>query len=177
MKKTKTKERFENAVNAFFENEEQFENTQLAYMDNSALLPSEAEKSFTESIDSTINLLKQIFFFIPGAFLLYFMTLLIAFFPMPSSSFQILLGLLPYLTAAIFMTFAGVGSLKEIKNLIVPFTIISFAAIFATLVSLLPLTEEVKGNICFYYSAYLFPVALIIANLAKTWVKNEGNED
>ena len=71
------------------------------------------------------------------------------------------------------MTLAGIASVKEVKNLVVPFSIMSVAAIFATIVSLLPLPSEIKEHICFYYSAFLFPVALIIANLAKNWVNEK----
>ena len=72
MKKVKLETRLEKAVNAFFENDEQFENTQLVFDRNSALLPTKKVKSFAEKADTFINIFKQIFIFLPSAFFLYF---------------------------------------------------------------------------------------------------------
>jgi hypothetical protein len=173
MKKIKLENRIENAVNAFFEDENLHENTQLSYFADTALLANEQPKSFTQKADSVITTLKYIFFFLPGSFALYFFTLLVAYFPLGEASAGMLLAMALYLGAGSFMTLVGIGSVKEVKNLVVPFSIMFFATIFATIVSLLPLPTEIKEHICFYYSALLFPVALIIANLAKNWVNEK----
>ena len=177
MKKVKLETRLENAVNAFFKDEHQFKNTQLSYFAETELLANERTKTFTEKADSFISPLKYIFFFLPGSFALYFFTLLntyfFSYFGFDSVSIGIFLGMCLYMLAFGFMTLVGIGSIKEIKNLVVPFTIICFAAIFGIITLLLPIDEKTKENICFYYSAFLFPVALIIANLVKNWVNEK----
>ena len=176
MKKIKLETRLENAVNAFFENEEQFENSQLTFNHNSALFPNEKAKTLTEKAETFVNIAKQIFIFVPSAFFLYFMTLMFAYFPLYYLSFEMMIGMFIWLAAGSFMTLAGIGSVKELKNLIVPATIISFAAIFGAAVSFLPLPREIKESICFYYSIYLFPIALILAGLAKNWVSQKSED-
>ena len=174
MKKIKLETRLENAVTAFFENEEQFENSQLTFNHNSTLFPNEKVKTFTEKAETFVNIFKQIFIFLPSAFFLYFMTLMFAYFPLYYASFEMIIVMFIWLLVVSFMTIAGIGSVKELKNLIVPATIISFASIFATIVSFLPLPGEFKVSICFYYSVYLFPIALILAGLAKNWVNRKS---
>ena len=176
MKKVKLETRIENAVNAFFENEQQFENSQLVFDHNSKISPNEKAKSFSEKVEPFVNVFKQIFIFLPSAFFLYFISLMMAYFPLYYVSARMLIAMFIWLLVVSFMAIAGIGSVKELKNLIVPATIISFAAIFATIVSFLPLPRDVKENICFYYSIYLFPIALILAGLAKNWI-NIKSED
>lgn len=96
------------------------------------------------------------------------MTLTIIFFyPVTGLSFQ---GLFMFFSA-IFLTYAGTGSLKNTKNLAVPASIISVAAAVAIVSSLFPASAQ--ADLYFWYSIYLFPNALIAAKLIQAWLSGK----
>jgi hypothetical protein len=174
MKETKIKERFGNAIDAFFNDEKLSENASLSVACNRAsfnLGESEALLSISKHKLIT-KILRQIFLFLPGAFFLYMVPLSFVYF---SSLFNIglngYLGFMFWLLAGSFLTLVGIGSLKETKNLIVPVSIISFSLILGILFLLFP--EPLRGSISGFYSIYLFPAALMLAGLAKTWVNEK----
>lgn len=196
MKKVKIKERFEKAVEAFFENEEQFENSQIVLNNTgSALLADQPERETAEKADSIISFVKLVFLFVPGAFFLYRFLMIFVFYTMYQGiEFRSNLGLhdllffkffldnpvsgIFFVLAGIFMTFIGIGSLRETKNLVVPGVIISFSLLLGLLFSW-GLTEPLRGMVVMYYSVYLFPIILIVAGFIKRdWVnKNEESEN
>ncbi len=191
MKKVKIKERFENAVDAFFENGEPSENSQFVLNTNSsALLYNEPETANVEKTASIIDFVKLVFLFLPGAFFLYKLTLTFVYVTFQRIAIRSDLGGWDYhflmfflqdfflgvfsLLIGCFMTFIGVGSLRETKNLVVPGSIISFSLLLAGLFSFLP--TLLRGEVIMYYSIYLFPLALAVAGFVKYWV-NKNEED
>ena len=70
-----------------------------------------------------------------------------------------------------FLTHAGCGNIKKIKNLAVPATVIIMAAAVAVISSLFPGKEQ--SDIYFWYSIYLFPNVLIAAKLMQGWVSDK----
>jgi len=168
MKKIKIEERLENAVNAFFETGDDKGANALAFTGNSAVLRNEEQTTFTEKAGFWMNIARQMLLFLPGAFLLYFATLSsVFFFPQSGFTFQMLFW---FLTGG-FLCSVGLGSLRNTKNLLVPFLIIIFAAVLGILSSMFPRETQIALN--FEYSIYLFPVVLIISKLLHSWIDDK----
>ena len=164
MNNTKLHDRLENALNAFFENEPEPNRFELAYTGQSTALVSTGP-TFTEKADKWSGIARQLLMFGPGTFALYYMTLAMAFFlPTIGLSFQGLFMLL----SAVFLTYAGSGSLKKIKNLFVPASIVVMALAVVSF-SLLFFGRQDAG-VYFWYSIYLFPLVLIAAKLVQSWL-------
>ena len=161
MKKTKIDQRINNAFSAFFEHDQENSGeNNLAFAHDSALVMQEPAAQFDEKGDRVVKILKRTFLFLPGAFYLFFGTLM-------AFSFEFFrdkpLSLLAAFAIGSFMTVFGVGSLKNQKHLAIPVSIVAVAsaafAFFSTL-----------GNLrtVFEYGIYFFPLALIAALLAKS---------
>lgn len=162
MKKTKFKQRINNAVNAFFDNDqENFGENSLSFVNNSALLKQEATARFNKKGDRLVKILKRAFVFFPGAFYLFFGTFSILSFEFLQSPLTILAVFL----IGSFMTIFGIGNLKNPKHLAIPLSIVAVGitafALFSTI-----------GNLkyVFEYGIYFFPIALIVSFLAKSLV-------
>ena len=72
---------------------------------------------------------------------------------------------------AIFLTYAGSGSMKNIKNLAVPATVIALAVAIVSISKLFPGKEIADPY--FWYSIYLFPNVLIAAKLVQGLVADK----
>src|SRR5688572_21824930 len=166
MKKTKLKQRINNAVNAFFENDhEQFEENSLSFAADSALLKQEAAAPFFEKGDIFVKILKRTFLFLPGAFYLFFGTISVFLFEVWSNPPAVLAAFL----IGSFMTIFGIGNIKNPKHLFIPLSIVAVAIFAFSFFS-------VVGNIkyIFEYGIYFFPMALIASVLAKNWADKAG---
>jgi len=168
MNKTKLDDRIENAVNAFFETPTDPDRFALTYTGhNSALMADEI--SFTEKADKWLGILREVSMFGPGTFMLFYFTLAIAFFyPTLGFSYQ------GYVMCffAVFLTYAGCGSIAKIKNLLVPATVIMLGLAFAFFSPLL-LGREL-ADLYFWDSIYLFPFVLIVAKLVQSFLSNKN---
>lgn len=163
MANVRLEERFEKAVNAFFEAEH--EERYLAHISRDTDLQKD-EKTFTEKADLWITALRQILLFVPGAFLLYYATISVIFF-LPE--FGVTLTGLFLLFSGAFLTYASAGTLKNTKNLIVPASIAGVAVMLAIAASFFP--DPLQPDLYFWYSIYLFPVALIVSKLLQAWLQ------
>ncbi len=74
MRKIKLDTKSEKFADAFFDNENSDKNAALSFVNSAKILELEKENSFTSEHTSFINLLKQVFLFLPGTFLLFFMS-------------------------------------------------------------------------------------------------------
>jgi hypothetical protein len=74
MRKVKLDAKSEKSADAFFDNENLGGNEALSFVGSAKILELEKEKGFTDEHKSLINLLKQVFIFLPGTFLLFFMS-------------------------------------------------------------------------------------------------------
>ena len=167
MSKIKLDDRIENAVNAFFETEPDRSHFALTYTGQETALAAE-KIAFSERADKWIRVLRELFLFGPGTFFLFYATLaVIYFYPKLGFTFQSVLMIL----VPAFLTYAGLGNLKKIKNLAIPATVIAMAAGVAFLASLFPTNEQ--PNMYFWYSIYLFPNALIAGKLVQSWVSDK----
>lgn len=166
MNKITLDERLENAVDAFFETQPDRSNFALTYTGETALAPD--QMPFTEKADKWLGIAREILMFGPGAFSLFYLTLTIAFF-YPTLGFSFQGGLMYFF--AIFLTYAGSGSITKIKNLAIPATIIALAMALVFSSSLFGLND--LAVLYFWYSIYLFPIVLIAAKLVQGWVSDK----
>src|SRR5688500_14666334 len=166
MNRIKIDERIESGLNAFFETAPDWSHFELTYTGHESALVAD-KTTFSEKADKWSGMLREIFMFGPGTFSLFYLTLTIIFFyPSVGLGFQ---GLLMYFFA-VFLTYAGSGSIKNLKNLAVPGTVIVMALAVVFFSALFP------GNVLdlyFWDSIYLFPVVLIAAKLVQAWVAHK----
>ena len=164
MKKIKVDERIEKAINAFFETEPDRSHFELTYTGGKTALVAD-ERTFTEKADQWSGILRELFMFGPGTFVLFYMTLTSVFYyPSVGNS-------LPKYLMAIFVTYAGSGSIKEFKNLVVPGTVIALALAVAFFSSLV--LGRALADRYFWDSIYLLPVVLVVAKLVQGWVADK----
>lgn len=156
--------------------QEQFENSSsegefLTHRNNTDLLKAE-EISAESNGDNWIKIIKGLFLFLPGAFLLFMSSTFLfeAFFSMNWSFFQILSGV-PWLFLYAFMVLFGLGELKNPKHLSIPFSIVGISLIVFLISSLLG--DSSKSWFLSYYSMYLFPLVLIIPVLLKNMMNEK----
>lgn len=167
MSKTKIDERIGNALDAFFETEPDVNRFELAYSGQSAVAISD-EPTFTEKTDRWTGIARQVLLFGPGSFALFYLTLTVAFFyPSMGISPQ---GLIMFLSA-VFMSYAGSGSIKNVRNLTVPLSTIA-TALIVVFASLLIFGRQ-DASLYFWHSIYLFPLVLITGKLVHYWVNDK----
>ncbi|CAN5574035.1 hypothetical protein BH10ACI2_BH10ACI2_16190 [soil metagenome] len=167
MSKIKLDDRIENAMNAFFETEP--DRSQFAMIYTGTDTASVADvATLGEKADKWSWILREIFLFGPGTFLLFYMTLTVAFFyPTVGISFQ---GFMTFFFG-FFLTYAGSGSIRNIRHLAVPATVIAMA-VGVVVFSLLFVGKE-RSDLYFWYSIYLLPNVLIAAKLVQIWVSKK----
>ncbi len=159
MKKTKIKDRFENAVNAFFAEDERLDQNSLMSAADSRLFKQETALRMSEKGDILVKILKRTFLFLPGAFYLFFGTLSVFAFDV----IQIQpLAILPIFLIGGFMTIFGIGNIKNPKHLAIPLSISAIGIAAYAVFSILGGEKAV-----FHYGIYFFPLALIVPFLAK----------
>jgi hypothetical protein len=183
MKKNKLENRIENAVNAFFEDENKFENSQLTVIENSSVLANnlsvENEKLTTEKIDTVIDLLKKVFAFFPGTQVLYLFGAFAVYTKIVVPyEFQSVFNLwiLFWVFAGIFMTWAGLGDLKNKKHWLLPASSLVTGTVVGLFVSVLEmlfpnLYKVFWGDLPIFY--LFLPLAFIIPVLVKNWIDKE----
>lgn len=175
MKKTKIEQRVENAVNAFFD-DESFAENKLGFVNDSALLKQETHANFSEKADVCVKIIKQIFLFFPGTFVLFNLSLILAVFILspPLNTFVLYPGKLTIaLLVSAFMTMFGLGNVKNAKHLIIPASIVLFAFVSGSLIALFG-GGGMNFNFLDIYAMYLLPLALIVPILAKGWADRRG---
>lgn len=165
MKKTKFKQRINNAVSAFFaEAPETFGETSITLATDAALLKPETAAQINEKGDRLIKILKRAFLFLPGALYLFFGTLTIFSFDFLWSPVSALI----IFMIGSFLTIFGLGSLKNPKHLLIPVSIVLVAIttfwLFSTIGGL---------KFVFEYGIYLFPLALIVPVLVKNLIEDK----
>jgi hypothetical protein len=173
VKDVKLKERLENAVEAFFNNEILEKNYSLEYSHNAAMLQVEESESFVERKKTWLNILKQVFLFFPAAFILFVMffstTVLLVDAPV---GYQPYLGwqFYAWLCFGVFGTWFGLGDIKKTKHLVIPFSVILTSLILALITVISPVIVQwmfLEGNVFLF-----FPLVLITPILAKNLTDN-----
>jgi len=189
MRKTKVEDKFEKTFDSFFDQENPDENQALSFAGSTKLLTIEADEDFSGKHKFFLNVLKQIVLFLPGTFILYFVGFVgaiifadifiiqrpLATLP-PSAPFQIiLLGILGLLGT--FMTWLGLGDIKNRKHLAIPASIILTGAILGVILKALENVSDLAVKLLEefnHYFIYLLPLVLIVPVLTKSWVDKKA---
>lgn len=165
MKKTKLEERFEKAVNAFFENEISNEQNALAVIENHEIAQISPAENMAQKADKIFTLFKRIFAFLPGVLLLHMLMGGIFL-------FGINIGAFFWMLAGIFMVWAGLGDLKNKKHLWLPISSVLVGLVFSLPFYFLPPTSF--SNYVYFYIGIL-PLLFIAPILVKGWLENDAN--
>jgi hypothetical protein len=178
------------STDVFPDNENLNENAAMSSAHSSNILEIEKENSFTGEHKSFITLLKQLFLFLPGTFLLFFMSFGAAIIAMEIVVFRrpletlpddfpfqfVLMGLIVIL--GILMTWFGLGDIKNRKHFAIPASLMVAGTITGAIVkataSLSDLADKMLDD--FIYLIYLLPLALIIPILAKSIVDRKTGD-
>jgi hypothetical protein len=192
MTKIRLKERLENAVEAFFEYEKLDEHTDLELTNNSAMFRAQESVSFTEKNRTLLNILRQVFLFLPGTLILFLLvfaltvsavflflfgfglTTITGFNPIEAKfskgSLPIILSLIIFVSFP--MTWVGLGSLRKKEDICIPVSIMGTGIILGIISGLLSGGSYEMAELIFSesYPLYFFPIALIVPILAKSWV-------
>ncbi len=173
--------RIENARNAFFDEESFDTNNFLSFRTEDTYLQSEKFRDCTLKNGTWETILKQVFLFFPGTFILYFLgvfspIMLVEFFAIRHRriSFFEVIFLICILLAATLMTWLGLGDVRKPKHFIIPASIFSVGVLWIAIIGIL---SAVFGYFWKYNSdlfIYLFPLALIVPFLAKGWVDRDS---
>ena len=181
MRKVKPHTEFEKSADAFFADKNPDKNAVLSSISNTKLLELEKQKGFTNEHKAFVTLLKQVFIFLPGTFLLFYMSFGVAIIFMEIAvygrpvetlpddfSFQFaFMGLIILLGT--LMTWFGLGDLKNRKHFAIPTSLIASGAILGAIVKIAAKVSDLADKMLddFSYLIYLLPLALIIPFLAK----------
>ena len=178
MKKTKFKQRVKNARNAFFDDESFDTNNFLSFRTDDTFLQGEKSGDRASKNSRLETVLKQIFLFFPGTFVLYSLCMafpigLIGLAGMPRSGF-VLIALLFLIATS--MTWLGLGDVRKPKHFVIPASIISVGVFFGVIAGVLMSVSNQFHRLFFSdaYAFYIFPLALIVPFLAKGWVDKDS---
>ncbi len=191
MKEVKIKERFENAFEGFFDTEKSSPDTTLSAEAERYFQQKDSSKIFSEKSYAFVTILKQVFLFLPGAFLLFYISMGSTFafinYLEPSGDVEIgrsginvlalfLLCLVGSLTG--LMTWFGLGDIRNSRHLVIPGSIIASGITLGTIVGLTSGIFSLSAKIMFdfSYAIYLFPIALVVPFLAKGLVDRNGKD-
>ncbi len=198
MSKIKIKERLENAVEGFFDNEKLSENTGLEVVSNASMGRVDESVSLAEKNRTLPSFLKQVFLFFPGTvflFLLIFaLTSVTVFLFLFSSGLTNVTGFnpieakfpngsLPTILLLVVLSFAitwfGLGNLRKKEDICIPVSIVGTGMILGIISGLLSGVSYEMAELIFSesYPLYFFPIALIVPILAKGLVDNSAEKN
>ena len=189
MRKVKLDDKSGKSADAFFDDENPVENEALSCAGGAKLSEIESEGSAGES-KSFINVLKQIFLFLPGAFLLFFMSFAAAMIAVEIIVFSRPIASLPddyllqfaligfVIVLGTLMTWFGLGDIKNRKHFAIPASIIITGATTGAIVKAAAKISDFADRMLdnFDYLIFLFPLALIIPVLAKGIVDRKSED-
>ena len=190
MRKIKLDAKREKSAETFFDGEKSEANAALSRANGAKVLELEKEKSFPGEHKFFVNLLKQVFIFLPGTFLLFFMSYGAAIIFMEIAVYRRPIEMLPddfpfqfaliglIILLGTLMTWFGLGDIKNRKHFAIPASLIISGAIIGAVVKALSGISDIADKMLdnFSYLIYLLPLALIIPILAKSIVDRK-NED
>jgi hypothetical protein len=160
MKKTKLEERLQNAVNAFFADENLTEQNALTIIESQELAQISPADNLTQTADKYFTFFKRIFAFLPGVLFLHLL--------MPGIFvFGFNLWSLFFLVSGIFMVWAGLGDLKNKKHLLLPLSVMVVGLIFALPFYFLPPTSF---SYYVYFYIGILPLLFVAPILVKSWL-------
>lgn len=190
MRKVKLDIKSENSAAATFDRKNPDEKEALIFAGSAKMSEIKKDEGFADEHKPLVSILKQLFLFLPGTFLLFFMSFGSAIIAMEIVLFRRPLETLPddfpvqfALIASIIvlgtlMTWFGLGDIKNRKHFAIPASVMISGAIIGVVVkaaaSLSDLADRLLDN--FSYLIYLLPLALIIPILAKDIVDRKTED-
>ena len=190
MKQIKLDTKSEISSDVSFDGENPGENEALIFANSAKKLELEKEKRVAGKHSPFASILKQIFLFLPGTFLLFFMSFGAAIIAMEIVVFRRPLETLPddfpfqfaliglIIVLGTLMTWFGLGDIKNRKHFAIPASLIVSGAILGAIVkaaaSLSDLADRMLDD--FTYLIYLLPLSLIIPILAKSIVDRKTED-
>lgn len=179
MKEVKLKERFENAIESFFE-DERFEKESLSMKTSETDLPTEKKSFFSEKSKKVFNICRQLFLFLPANFLLFMISIVYTaiFILRPFGEAEGQKGFintLPYFLLFAALTTLGLGNWRNPKHYLIPISTILTGIIFGIVGSII-FGDSGFGVFFRNYIPYLLPIAFIVPVLVKSWVDKEENQ-
>jgi len=172
MKKTQIKQRIKNAIASFFGNQTETVEYQseIDFFHQNSL--QQTKPIFSEKFRSVFTLLKQIFIFFPATFFTFYMWMGMVIFGLPTVDTALFILLL--LVAPLLML-VGLGNIKNLKHLAIPASVIGLGSLIGIIVGNVPFLRRFIQN--FENAILLFPLALIVAVLSKSWVDSFDRKD
>ncbi len=190
MRKVKLNIESEKSANASFDSENPDENEALSFAGSAKMSEIKKDEGFADEHKPFVNILKQVFLFLPGTFLLFFMSygaaiifMEIVVYHRPVETLPndfplqfALIGLIVILGTS--MTWFGLGDIKNRKHFAIPVSLMITGAIIGAVVkataNIFDLADRMLDD--FSYLIYLLPLALIIPILAKTIVDRKTED-
>jgi hypothetical protein len=183
MRNTKIKERFENAVDAFFDNEKLSENSSLGFADKQNIWQKDSSVNFGEKTNTLVKILKQVFLFFPGTFLLFIISFAFTVIsinnPFNAALFEgSAFWMIFWFLTSIFMTWFGLGEIRKPKHFVIPASIITTGVIVGAVGGIISLIFHQFERLLFSdaYPLYFFPLALMLPFLAKGLIERESKD-
>lgn len=170
MKEVRLKDRIEKAVEAFFD-DERFDNDSSGLTNYETILPTEKRPLFSESTKTVFNVFRQLFLFLPGTLILYFLSIVLTGFIIlrPFTGRRGLFPALLIFLATALMTVFGLGDWRNPKHYFIPLSIISIGVVLGIIGSIL-FGDFGFGYFLRTYVPYFIPFAFIAPVLVKGWV-------
>ena len=189
MRKVKLDDKSGKSADAFFEDENSVKNEALSFAGGAKLSEIE-DKDSTGERKFSVNVLKQLFLFLPGAFLLFFMSFAAAMISVEIIVFRRAIETLPddyplqfaligfVILLGTLMTWFGLGDIKNRKHFVIPASILITGATTGAIVRAAAKISDFVDRMLddFDYLIFLFPLALIIPVLAKGIVDRKSED-
>ena len=180
----------EKSANAFVDGENPDENDALSFVNSTKMSEIEKDEDFAGEHKSFVTILRRLFLFLPGTFLLFFMSFGVGIVAMElivyrraleklpdDYPFQFaLMGLIVFLGT--LMTWFGLGDIKNRKHFAIPASLMVTGAIIGAAVKAASSISDVADRMLddFSYLIYLLPLALVIPVLAKSIVDRKTED-
>lgn len=190
MRKVKLDTKSDKCADTFRDKEVSAENETLNFAGGVKMSEIEADEVYAGKHKSFTSFLKQVFIFLPGTFILFFMSFGAAIIAMEIVVFRRPLEMLPddypfqfaliglIILLGTFMTWFGLGDIKNRKHLVIPASLIVTGAITGAVVKAAASISDLADRMLddFSYLIYLLPLALIIPILAKSIVDRKTED-
>jgi hypothetical protein len=187
MRKVKLDDQSGKSADAFSGDENPVENEAPNFANSIRLSEIESKKFAGESKSST-SVLKQIFLFLPGTFLLFYMSFAAAMIAVEIIVFHrrslpddfllqfALIG--SVMVSGTLMTWLGLGNIKNKKHFAIPASIIVTGAMLGAIIRAAAKISDFADRMLddFDYLIFLFPLALIVPVLAKGIVDRKSED-
>ncbi len=190
MRKSKLDTKSEKSADPSFVSENPAENEALSFTGSAKMAEIKKDEGLADERKPLIALLKQALLFLPGTFLLFFMSFGLgiifmeivvyrrAFETLPDDyPFQFaLVGLIVLLGT--LMTWFGSGDIKNRKHFAIPASVMVSGAVIGAFIKALSKIWDLADRMLddFSYLIYLLPLALIIPILAKSIVDRKTED-